>query len=117
MSKYDRIYIDEDKNVYISEDKNATPREDITLYNAVNDLLASDWKTMVKQDYGWDSLAESSSNISIKDLANKVEELEAAVEDLESRLDILLKNNSETNDSNLLEAIEKALKKYQYFND
>lgn len=116
MSKYDRIYIDEDKNVYISEDKNVTPREDITLYNTVNNLLASDWKTIVKQDYGWDSLTESSSNISIKELACKVEELEAAVENLESRLDILLKNNSEINDSNLLEAIENALKKYQYFN-
>lgn len=94
MSKYDRIYIDEDKNVYISKDKNVTPKEEITLYNAVNDLLASDWKTMVKQDYGWDSLAESSSNISIKDLACKVQELEDTLEDLESRLDLLLKNNA-----------------------
>lgn len=115
MSKYDQIYVSEDKNVYISEDKNVTPREDITLYNAVNDLQASDWKTIVKQSCGWDSSVES-SNISMNELANKVEELEAAVEDLESRLDILLKNNSETNDSNLLEAIENALKKYQYFN-
>lgn len=86
MSKYDHIYI--------SEDKNVTPREDITLYDAVNNLLASDWKTVVKQDYGWDSLTESSSNISIKDLACKVQELEDTLEDLESRLDLLLKNNS-----------------------
>ena len=91
MSKYDRIYVSEDKNVYISEDKNITPREDITLYNSVNDLLASDWKTIVKRDYGWDSLTESSSNISIKDLACKVQELEDTLEDLESRLDLLLK--------------------------
>ena len=92
MSKYDRIYVSEDKNVYISEDKNATPREDITLYNAVNNLLASDWKTMVKQDYGWDSGVESGT--SIKDLADKVQRLEDTLEDLESRLDLLLKNNA-----------------------
>ena len=52
----------------------------------------------------------------MNELAHRIEELEATVEDLESRLDILLKNNSETNDSNLIEAIENALKKYQYFN-
>ena len=86
MSKYDRIYV--------SEDKNATPKEDSTVYNAVNNLLASDWKTIVKQDYGWDSLTESSSNISINDLACKVQELEDTLEDLESRLDLLLKNNA-----------------------
>ena len=37
-------------------------------------------------------------------------------DDMLIRTYYLLKNNSETNDSNLIEAIENALKKYQYFN-
>ena len=108
MSKYDQIYINEDEKVISIGD--------VKLYNAVNDLQASDWKTIVEQSCGWDSSVES-SNISMNELVHKVEELEAAVEDLESRLDILLKNNSKTSCSNSLEEIEKYIKKYQCFND
>ena len=78
-----------------------------------NSIKSWDWKTEMIQD--WAPTTDEGIH-SMNELAHRVEELEAAVEDLESRLDILLKNNSETNDSNLIEAIENALKKYQYFN-
>ena len=79
-----------------------------------NSIKSWDWKTEMIQD--WAPTTDEGIH-SMNELAHRIEELEAAVEDLESRLDILLKNNSETNDSNLIEAIENALKKYQYFND
>ena len=79
-----------------------------------NSIKSWDWKTEMIQD--WAPTTDEGIH-SMNELAHRVEELEAAVEDLESRLDILLKNNSEINDSNLIEAIENALKKYQYFND
>ena len=78
-----------------------------------NSIKSFDWKTEMVQD--WAPTTDEGIS-SLNELAHRVEELEATVEDLESRLDILLKNNSETNDSNLIEAIENALKKYQYFN-
>ena len=81
-----------------------------SFYNSIKSL---DWKTEMIQD--WAPTTDEGIS-SLNELAHRVEELEATVEDLESRLDILLKNNSETNDSNLIEAIENALKKYQYFN-
>ena len=81
-----------------------------SFYNSIKSL---DWKTEMIQD--WAPTTDEGIH-SMNELAHRIEELEATVEDLESRLDILLKNNSETNDSNLIEAIENALKKYQYFN-
>ena len=79
-----------------------------------NSIKSWDWKTEMIQD--WAPTTDEGIH-SMNELAHRIEELEATVEDLESRLDILLKNNSETNDSSLIEAIENALKKYQYFND
>ena len=85
----------------------------IAIDSFYNSIKSWDWKTEMIQD--WAPTTDEGIH-SMNELAHRVEELEAAVEDLESRLDILLKNNSETNDSNLIEAIENALKKYQYFN-
>ena len=85
----------------------------IAIDSFYNSIKSWDWKTEMIQD--WAPTTDEGIH-SMNALAYRVEELEAAVEDLESRLDILLKNNSETNDSNLIEAIENALKKYQYFN-
>ena len=91
--------------------------ENIIVMNNIDSFYKSikswDWKTEMIQD--WAPTTDEGIH-SMNELAHRVEELEATVEDLESRLDILLKNNSETNDSNLIEAIENALKKYQYFN-
>ena len=95
----------------IKKDENIIVTNNIdSFYNSIKSL---DWKTEMIQD--WAPTTDEGIH-SMNELAHRVEELEAAVEDLESRLDILLKNNSETNDSNLIEAIENALKKYQYFN-
>ena len=97
--------------------KDTRKNEDIILIKDVgsfyNSIKSLDWKTEMIQD--WAPTTDEGIS-SLNELAHRVEELEAIVEDLESRLDILLKNNSETNDSNLIEAIENALKKYQYFN-
>ena len=95
----------------IKKDVDITTMKDVgSFYNSIKSW---DWKTEMIQD--WAPTIDEDIH-SMNELAHRVEELEATVEDLESRLDILLKNNSEINDSNLLEAIENALKKYQYFN-
>lgn len=98
-------------NKDIKKDENIISVKDVDSF--YNSIKSWDWKTEMIQD--WAPTTDEGIH-SMNELAHRVEELEAAVEDLESRLDILLKNNSETNDSNLIEAIENALKKYQYFN-
>lgn len=98
-------------NKDIKKDENIISVKDVDSF--YNSIKTWDWKTEMIQD--WAPTTDEGIH-SMNELAHRVEELEAAVEDLESRLDILLKNNSETNDSNLIEAIENALKKYQYFN-
>ena len=95
----------------IKKDENIIAMNNIDSF--YNSIKSWDWKTEMIQD--WAPTTDECIH-SMNELAHRVEELEAAVEDLESRLDILLKNNSEINDSNLIEAIENALKKYQYFN-
>ena len=100
-----------DEDIISIKYEDIIPIKDVgSFYNSIKSL---DWKTEMIQD--WAPTTDEGIS-SLNELAHRVEELEAAVEDLESRLDILLKNNSETNDSNLIEAIENALKKYQYFN-
>ena len=101
-----------DEDIISIKYEDIIPIKDVgSFYNSIKSL---DWKTEMIQD--WAPTTDEGIS-SLNELAHRVEELEATVEDLESRLDILLKNNSETNDSNLIEAIENALKKYQYFND
>ena len=100
-----------DEDIISIKYEDIIPIKDVgSFYNSIKSL---DWKTEMIQD--WAPTTDEGIS-SLNELAHRVEELEATVEDLESRLDILLKNNSETNDSNLIEAIENALKKYQYFN-
>ena len=100
-----------DEDIISIKYEDIIPIKDVgSFYNSIKSF---DWKTEMVQD--WAPTTDEGIS-SLNELAHRVEELEATVEDLESRLDILLKNNSETNDSNLIEAIENALKKYQYFN-
>lgn len=102
------------------KDENIIVMNDIDL--SYSTIKSWDWKNEMIQDW---SVPTVEDIISINKLAHKVEELEAAVEDLESRLDILLKNNSKTNCSNpqeamtnyskSLEEIEKYIKKVPMF--
>lgn len=105
------VKMERNMNKDIKKDENIISVKDVDSF--YNSIKTWDWKTEMIQD--WAPTTDEGIH-SMNELAHRVEELEAAVEDLESRLDILLKNNSETNDSNLIEAIENALKKYQYFN-
>ena len=70
------------------KDENIIVMNDIDL--SYSTIKSWDWKNEMIQDW---SVPTVEDIISINKLAHKVEELEAAVEDLESRLDILLKNN------------------------
>ena len=100
-----------DEDIISIKYEDIIPIKDVgSFYNSIKSF---DWKTEMIQD--WAPTTDEGIS-SLNELVHRIEELEATVEDLESRLDILLKNNSETNDSNLIEAIENALKKYQYFN-
>ena len=107
-------------NKDIKKDENIISVKDVDSF--YNSIKSWDWKTEMIQDWG---PTTGEGIISINELAHKVEELKSAVEDLESRLDILLKNNSKTNCSNppeattsysnSLEEIEKCIKKLQMF--
>lgn len=77
-----------DKNISkdTKKDENIIVMNDIDL--SYSTIKSWDWKNEMIQDW---SVPTVEDIISINKLAHKVEELESAVEDLESRLDILLK--------------------------